>query len=131
VLVCVVLAFASLTVVRGLGWATADRDSLALVVRESLESPALWGLGLALVGVGLWAAYLSHIHVVVWLAHGLAAVTYFAIAAALALAVVKHGNGWNNVVAPTGGFIWHALLAWLTGPIPDRQHGGSAHGDTD
>lgn len=129
ILVAVTLAFAALTIVRGVGWITGTpEESLSWVVLNALGSSDVWGGIVVATGCAVLAAYASRIHPAVWAAHGIAACVYLLLTVALAQAAAELGSGWQHAGPPAGAVLWHTLLAWLTGPLPPRQPGGP--GDT-
>lgn len=119
------IIFAVLTTVRGLGWALGNPElGLSYVVATALVSPVAWGILFAAVGVFVIVSYFSRLHLLVWVAHALAAATYAFLAITIAQAAFHFDAGFQHLAAPLGGVAWHAFLAWLTGPVP-RQTGGT------
>lgn len=113
------LVFAAATMLRGIGWITGRvGESVSLVVLTALADPRQWGVVLCAVAGGIFAAYASRIHFIVWLTHGIAAAVYLAMSVAIAQAVVSYGGGWQHLAPALGGLFWHTLVAWLTGPLP-------------
>lgn len=134
VLVLLAVSFACLTILRGVGWITAEPGaSLSPVVVDGLTyarlSPTGWGSVMVCVGVLVIAAYLTRVHVLVFLTHGLAAATYLAVTVGLTQAALDLGSGWQIIGPVLGGCVWHVALAALTGPLPPSTTG--AAGDTD
>lgn len=130
ILVGLTLVFATLTVLRGWGYATAVRgESASPVVLISLGNLTAWGVAFMTAGLLVLAAYAIRNHLLVFLAHGLAVVTYAAVAVALLGGVVDVGSGWQHLAPMLGGAGWHTLLAWLTGPLPPSQTRGVAGAD--
>lgn len=124
-----VLVFAGLTIVRGIGYLTGEPStSIPLVAMAALRDPDVWGVLTIVAGSLIVLAYISRLHVAVWAAHGLAAVLYAGLTVALGQAAFDYGAGWQNVGPVAGGLAWHSLLAWLTGPLPSQTPRGDAGG---
>ena len=129
-LVGLALLFACLTVLRGIGWATGETGTTVPTVtvdglRNAGLGPQHWGVVMMLVGALILCAYACRVHVFVFLAHGLAAVTYLAVTVGLAQAALDLGSGWQVIGPVLGGFVWHTLVAVLTRPLPPRPTGAA------
>lgn len=101
----ITLVFVTLTIFRGVGM---------------LPHGAFYGASLVVGGVGYWAAWLSRRHFFVWAAHAVLICAYFSLGWH-SLGLVLDGAGYDRLVTPVGGMIWHSLLSYQMKPLPRPQ----------
>lgn len=120
ILVTLTLAFATLTVMRGLDYAAADAPAGgSLVMLDVWFGLRFWGWLLVVAGGLLWVAYVVRLHFGVFLAHVVAGAIYFGVVAAVIGAYrADLGEGWAPIIAPAGAVAWHTLMAAITKPFP-------------
>ncbi|WP_210651353.1 hypothetical protein [Nocardioides sp. SYSU D00065] len=119
------LLFAMGTVARGWEYVSAEPErTMSRVVEQGLShaqlSPHAWGMVLIVTGLLVLTAYAVRIHVLVFFAHGLAAIVYLTVTVGFSQAATDLGAGWAHAAPTLLATLWHALVAKLTGPLPTR-----------
>ena len=128
--VALTVTFAVLTFSRGLTWVTSpDPDAVGEVLADTWFGLRTWGLILTGGAGVLLAALAARRHFAVWTGHALLASGYAGILLAVLSAALQAGTGWQALVTPLGGAIWHTFLNYRMKPLIRPPHvSEAAHG---
>lgn len=113
----ITVLFVVLTFARGL--ALARRPGILEQLRPDGDLDVnFFGVVLMACAVYFVLAVLTRRHLLVWVGHVLIICAYLTYGYSIAAACLAYGGGWDLVVAPIGGVIWHSLLSQRMRPIP-------------
>lgn len=113
----ITVLFVVLTFARGM--ALARRPGALEQLRPAGDLDVTF-FGVVLMGCAVYfvLAVLTRRHLLVWIGHVLIICAYGSYGFTVASACLVYGGGWDLVVAPVGGVIWHSLLSHRMRPIP-------------
>ena len=120
--VLLTLWFVGLTMIRGWGWLTAVPSSASDQLLAAPLGLTFWGWCLLLGGALVpFSIIVVKNHTLVWASHCLLASIYFGVGVAVSPLVFTSMSGWQNLVPPLGGMVWHVVLLRLMGPVPKTR----------
>lgn len=117
----VALLFVGFTFTRGLSYTTGEPGVLLELRGHGALNLAVFGAMLMAGAVGFVTAVLARVHFAVWCAHVFLICTYFGVAVTMFGGILERGSGYDAVLAPVGGLVWHAILSRTMRPFPPHE----------
>lgn len=117
----VTLLFVTFTFTRGLSYTTGEPGVLLELRGHGALNLAVFG-GFLMGGASAFVtAVLARVHFAVWCAHVFLICTYFGVAVTMLGGILERGSGYDAVLAPVGGLVWHAILSRSMRPFPPHE----------
>jgi len=117
----VTILFIGFTFTRGLSYVSGEPGVLLELRGHGALNLTVFGCFLMVGAATFVTMVIARLHFGVWCAHVFLICTYFGVSVTMLGGVLERGSGYDAVLAPVGGLVWHAILSRTMRPFPPHE----------